>query len=123
MLVTVAIFVAGCSTNSSGDGETVDNIRVTGGMSRDDLRFYFGKPLRIEPAPNNGENWYYRFDSRQTEYSSGTSTDASSTTTYRTITINLDKSIQELPVHIGAGGYVIDPVPEGKVVRSYSKEN
>jgi outer membrane protein assembly factor BamE (lipoprotein component of BamABCDE complex) len=114
-----AALLVGCSTEPD---RTVDSVRVQAGMSRDDLKLYFGNPLRIEPAAAGGENWYYRFASRNIEYenSSGTSFDSGTMSNYASAsaTINLDKTMEECPVHISSSGFVIEPVPDGTVIRN-----
>jgi outer membrane protein assembly factor BamE (lipoprotein component of BamABCDE complex) len=117
----VALFLmllaAGCSTDSE---QTVNNIRVQAGMSRDDLKLYFGEPLRVEPAATGGENWYYRFASWKAdpEESSGISADDGTVNHYTSRSVTFSKSTEVYPVHISPVGLVVAPVPDGKVVRN-----
>jgi hypothetical protein len=111
------LLAAGCSTDSE---QTGNNIRVQPGMSRDDLKFYFGGPLRVEPVATGGENWYYRFSSwnENSEEDSGISAGNGIITNYTSETVSFSKSTDVYPIHISAAGLVIAPVPDGKVVRN-----
>ncbi len=108
-----AAALAGCVTTDS------DAPQVRVGMSRDDLRAHFGEPLRIEPAPYGGEDWYYTFASwgspqvdRSTSYDpSGARTDSVS------VSLSDARSTQECPVHLSNDGYVTEPIPDGQIVR------
>lgn len=95
--------------------------RVLEGMSRNNLRYYFGEPLRIEPVGAGDENWYYRFSSWKAAPTgtSGTTVDTvtGDRTDYASAGLNFSKDIVELPVHISADGFVVKPVPDGKVVK------
>jgi outer membrane protein assembly factor BamE (lipoprotein component of BamABCDE complex) len=116
----IALFLmlaAGCSTDSE---QTDNNIRVQAGMSRDDLKLYFGSPLRVEPAATGGENWYYRFSSwnADPEESSGINTDGGTITHYDSKSVTFSKSTDVYPVHLSPLGLVVAPVPDGKIVRN-----
>jgi outer membrane protein assembly factor BamE (lipoprotein component of BamABCDE complex) len=94
---------------------------VLEGMSRNNLRYYFGEPLRTEPAAGGGENWYYRFSSwnAQPASASGTTIDAAGQRTdYATAGLSFSKNTVELPVHLSADGFVVRPVPDGKVLKN-----
>jgi outer membrane protein assembly factor BamE (lipoprotein component of BamABCDE complex) len=106
--------MAGCASNSKPAYAS-----VMAGMSRNNLRFYFGEPSRVEPTAAGGETWYYRFSSWQAQPtgSSGTSDDFGQQTSYVSASVDFSKHIQELPVHISSDGFVIEPVPKGKVVK------
>jgi len=87
-------------------------------MSRDDLRLHFGEPLRIEPGAFGGENWYYRFVGWKTRptQDSGISTEFGEVTPYVSGGLDISKDTEEQPVHVGSGGYVVEPLPKGKIV-------
>jgi outer membrane protein assembly factor BamE (lipoprotein component of BamABCDE complex) len=36
-------------------------------MTRNQLLFTFGRPLRVQQRPNGGEEWFYHFGSQQHE--------------------------------------------------------
>ncbi len=115
-LISLAVVaLAGCVTESGPDSYRP---RVRVGMSRDDLRAAFGKPLRVEAAAAGGEDWFYAFapadaspvDTTTSYDSSGARTDSLS------ITLPDPRTKQELPIHLSAEGYVIEPLPEGDLV-------
>jgi len=87
------------------------------GMSRADLRMYFGEPLRIEPAAGGGENWYYRFVSWKVHpaYETGVSVESGERTSYFSAGLQLGGETEERPVHVSPDGYVIRPLPAGKI--------
>jgi hypothetical protein len=112
----MSLFIfAGCATNDETRYST-----VLEGMSRNVLRANFGEPLRIEPAAAGGEDWYYRFSSWQTQPtgSSGTNDDFGQPTTYASAGLAFSKQVVELPVHVSAEGFVVPPLPKGKVVKN-----
>ena len=114
--IFAAVALSGCVTDSD-TGSYRPRLRV--GMSRDDLRACFGKPLRIEAVASGGEDWYYAFasgsapqvDTSSSYDSSGARTDSVS------VSLSDTKTTQECPIHLSSDGYVIEPVPEGDVVR------
>jgi outer membrane protein assembly factor BamE (lipoprotein component of BamABCDE complex) len=115
VLVGMGLFLlAGCA---SGPKNAYSS--VLAGMSRNNLRFYFGEPVRIVPAASGGEDWYYRFSSWQPQPtgSSGTSEESGQQSSYTSASVTFSKQVQELPVHISSEGFVIEPVPHGKVVK------
>jgi outer membrane protein assembly factor BamE (lipoprotein component of BamABCDE complex) len=111
-----AVALAGCVTESDPDSYPP---RLRAGMSREDLRACFGAPLRIEAADGGGENWYYTFivgdipqANTTTSYDySGTRTDSIS------VTLPDTQNKQELPVRLSPEGYVLEPIPDGHIVR------
>jgi len=105
--------LAGCATATR---TAVVDLQV--GMSREDLRLHFGEPLRIEPAASGGENWYYRFVAWQTRptQDSGISNEYGHLAPYASSGLDVSKGTEESPIHISSGGYVIEPLPKGKVV-------
>lgn len=114
ILLALSMFVpGGCeSTPRTSD------ISVRPGMSRDDVRRIFGEPLRIEPVALGNEDWYYRFvawQSRPTQ-ESGISTEFGQVAPYSSSGLEISKDTVELPIHISSGGYVVEPLPKGKVV-------
>jgi outer membrane protein assembly factor BamE (lipoprotein component of BamABCDE complex) len=116
VLAAVSLGVlAGCSTTDEKTYSTVME-----GMSRNVLRYNFGEPLRVEPTANGGETWYYRFSSWQTQpvSSSGTRDDFGEKTSYISAGVDFSKQVMELPVHVSADGFVVPPLPKGKVVKN-----
>lgn len=108
--------LAGCASFP----ETSD-IAVRSGMSRDDLRRHFGEPLRIEPAASGGEDWYYHFVS----WSNGPAPESGTTEDFRggerisTVTVGwqVTRDSDDQPIHVSSEGYVLEPIPNGKVLR------
>jgi outer membrane protein assembly factor BamE (lipoprotein component of BamABCDE complex) len=100
--------------------ETSD-IAVRSGMSRDDLRLHFGEPLRVEPAGSGGEDWYYRF----VTWSNGPAPESGATEDFRggerisTVTVGwqVNRDSDERPIHVSSEGFVIEPLPNGKIVK------
>ena len=88
-------------------------------MSRDYLRRHFGEPLRIEIAASGGEDWYYRFVSWSNGPTSDTGATYDSGQRLSTVTagwqITRDSNVQ--PIHVSSEGYVVEPIPAGKVVQ------
>jgi hypothetical protein len=107
--------LAGCATESETSSPT-----VLAGMSRNDLKFYCGEPLRVESGASGSEDWYYRFSSWQPEPTgeAGTSADFGQQTSYVSGGLQISKQVLELPVHVSAEGFVVPPVPKGKIVKN-----
>lgn len=106
--------LGGCATDSPS---TAPEARVQLGMSRDDLKFYFGAPVRIEPVAGGGEKWIYRFRA-EPQSSTETTYDFSGKTTTSSVTWELGKEISEQPVHVSNAGFVIQPLPQAKMVKN-----
>ena len=89
------------------------------GMTRDDLRSRYGEPMRIEADGAAGENWYYRFVSwsNHPTGSSETIHDFNGQTSSVTVGWQFTRASEERPIHISPGGYVVEPLPEGKIVQ------
>jgi outer membrane protein assembly factor BamE (lipoprotein component of BamABCDE complex) len=110
----LAIGLTACSTPSA----RLINTPIRAGMTRAELVAEYGPPLRTEPNPNGGEDWFYTFGVKKRESwpvseavvseteRSYSFTQASATTTTMT----------ELPVHLSPEGRVIEPLPVGSVV-------
>ncbi|MDR3457072.1 MAG: hypothetical protein P4N60_06470 [Verrucomicrobiae bacterium] len=107
--------LAGCATGPHATYST-----VLEGMTRTNLKYNFGEPLRIEPRSGGGEDWYYRFSSWQSQPvgSSGTRDDFGQRTSYVSAGLDFSQQVVELPVHVSADGYVVTPLPKGKVVKN-----
>ena len=116
LILSILLF-AGCATEPE-----ITHTTVMEGMSRNNLRFYFGEPLRTETTASGGEIWYYNFSSWNSNPTtdSGTTVDAATgqRTDYTSTTLNFSKDTVERPVRISADGFVVRPIPEGKVVRN-----
>jgi hypothetical protein len=89
-------------------------------MSREDLKMFFGNPVRIEANANGGEDWYYCFyDWRSNSTTeSGANIGTGGASSYANASVELSRNTTEEPVHISSGGYVIGPVPDGKIVKN-----
>lgn len=89
-------------------------------MSRDDLKMFFGNPVRVESTANGGEDWYYRFYGwrSDTTSESGVNISSGGASTYANSNVELSKDTTEQPVHVSADGYVLEPIPKGKIVRN-----
>jgi hypothetical protein len=111
-VLLAAAALTACVTDS-------DRPRVRGGMSRDDLKFYFGKPLRIETVPSGGEDWYYSFAGWSTpQFDATASRDVlDPATSSVSVTASSSTGTRESPIHLSADGYVIEPIPDGRIVR------
>ena len=88
-------------------------------MSRDDLKLFFGNPVRVEAAANGAEDWYYRFYALRSYATSesGMSGGTGGASSYVNASVGLSNDTEEEPVHVSAGGYVVGQVPEGKIVK------
>jgi hypothetical protein len=116
VLAVVALFLfAGCTTTHHPTYS-----RVLEGMSRNVLRANFGEPIRIAPGASGGEDWYYRFSSWQSQPtgSSATTDDFGQRTSSISAGLAFSKLVLELPVHVSADGFVVPPLPAGKVVNN-----
>ena len=103
---------AGCAS-----APPTSDIAVRLGMSRDDLRFFFGEPLRIERAASGGEDWYYRFVAWKTQptHASGTTDEFGERTSYASVGLDFSRNTEERAIHVSAEGLVVAPLPAGKV--------
>ena len=107
----VAAALAGCATDS-------DRPALRTGMTRDDLRAWFGAPVRIEAAPGGEEVWYYRFAYWTPPEVGGTTyQDRLNEVDTVSVSISTSRGTQERPIHLSSDGRVVDPVPEGKIVK------
>ncbi len=98
---------SGCVTES----EEPSHIRA--GMSRDDLRFFFGEPLRIEQVENGGEVWYYRVVTPTTPVVDGAAWEGP-VPGEGAVAVGVSptpKVRMEAPIFLSPEGRVIDPVP------------
>jgi hypothetical protein len=112
----MSLFIfAGCMTTEETTHPTVFK-----GMSRNLLRANLGEPLRIETGASGGEDWYYRFSTWQPQPtgSSGITDDSGQPTTYVSGGLSISKEVVELPVHVSSEGFVVSPLPKGKVVKN-----
>ena len=114
-VITSLCLFAGCASSP----ETSD-IAVRSGMTSSDLTFFFGEPVRVQPGANGGADWYYRFAVWNSHASSesGVTVDANGVNSYASETLQPSKDTIEEPIHVSSGGYVIEPLPDGKIVRN-----
>lgn len=106
--------LVGCETTPE-----VSSSEVHVGMTRERLRARFGEPLRIEPVTGGGEDWYYRFVTWQANPSgeTGVAVGTGGTESYVSATVESSKEAMERPIHISPEGFVIEPIPRGKIIR------
>ena len=107
--VFAAIVLTGCATEPKPAAPLL-------GMSRDELRARCGEPLRIERNDSGGEDWYYRFSRwGNPEVQASSVPDAVSSS----VAVNLTgtRIVEKCPIHLSPDGYVIAPLPRGKLVR------
>jgi outer membrane protein assembly factor BamE (lipoprotein component of BamABCDE complex) len=113
LFAVIIIILAGCATTS----ETSDTpVRL--GMLRDDLRYHYGEPLRIEKDGEGGEFWYYHFVSwkpYQTQESTSTVGFGERESTV-SVGFGVSRESEERPIHVSPDGIVVEPLPAGKVV-------
>jgi outer membrane protein assembly factor BamE (lipoprotein component of BamABCDE complex) len=108
------LLLAGCMTEPNPSPP-----KLYTGMSRDDLRLFFGKPLRINPNPAGGEDWIYTFRSRTPNPNVQTtdSGDAFNRERSTTATYSFPSDKHEAAIHLSPDGHVIEPLPEGDIIR------
>ena len=74
----------------------------------------------MEQTPR-GEDWYYRFSSLKMEPTSDSGTTIDPVTgersNYATASLTFSDDTAERPVHVSAEGFVVRPMPDGKVVK------
>jgi outer membrane protein assembly factor BamE (lipoprotein component of BamABCDE complex) len=115
LAVLSLMLLAGCVS-----GVKTSDLAVRAGMSRDDLKLYFGEPLRVETAASGAEDWYYRFESWKTHPTSegGTSEEpGGASTSYVSVSLEISHDSEEHPIHVSPQGYVVGPIPDGKIVK------
>lgn len=114
-LFTVALLAALLNACVS---DAPDPPRLRVGMSRDDLRACFGPPLRTQPSPSGGEDWFYPFTGWSPPEIGGAATRDMYDPNISTVSVTLSSShgTHESPVHLSPDGYVLDPLPSGKIV-------
>ena len=106
----VALALTACVTEP-------ERLRVRIGMSRDDLRSCFGEPLRIERAASGGEDWYYSFVGWSAPQVDAAASRDIFDPTLSTVSVSVSssRSTQDCPVHLSADGFVVEPIPDGKI--------
>jgi outer membrane protein assembly factor BamE (lipoprotein component of BamABCDE complex) len=118
LVLTITLSFAALLAGCVSDSERTERPRVRVGMSRDDLRFCFGNPSRIESTASGGEDWYYSFASwSPPQVESSSSVDSSGARTDSvSVSMSDTKTKQECPIHLSSNGYVIEPIPAGTIV-------
>lgn len=107
LALIATISFSGCVTES----EEPSHIRV--GMSREDLRFFFGDPLRIEPVENGGEVWFYRVITPYTPQVEGAAWEGPIPGDGG-VALGVSPTPKmriEAPIFLSPEGRVVDPVP------------
>ena len=114
-LAILSFLFGGCASDPHDAYST-----AMAGMSRNNLRFYFGEPLRIEPTSGGGEDWYYHFKTWKTQATgdSGTNNDFGEQSSYASAGLQFSQETVDRPVHLSADGFVVEPVPKGKIVKN-----
>ena len=88
------------------------------GMTSAQLLAAFGRPNRVQPNPNGGEDWFYNFGSQQHE--SHPVSEATVSETERSYsaghTTSTTTIMNEAPVHLSPSGRVVGSIPTGRVV-------
>ncbi len=116
-LILVAVSVAaliGCESTPE-----TSSVLVRPGMTREQLKARFGEPLRVEPAASGGEDWFYKFLAWKARPSgeTGVAVGTGGTESYVSATVEASKEAEERPIHISPDGYVIEPIPGGRIVK------
>ena len=113
-LLMLALFTALSLTWAGCVSEPEEPLRVRLGMPRDDLRFFFGEPLRIETVQTGGEVWYYRVISPNTPRMEGEAwQDPYTASGGVAMSVSPREKIrEECPVFLSAEGRVIEPLPQ-----------
>ncbi len=108
LALLTALALAGCAS------EPEEPLRVRLGMSRDDLRFFFGEPLRVETVQTGGEVWFYRVILPNTPRMDGEAwQDPYTGSGGVAVSVSpSEKTRQECPVFLSAEGRVIEPLPQ-----------
>jgi hypothetical protein len=113
-----SILLAGCATPP----DNISDIAVRIGMTTSELKVMYGEPLRVEPNGSGGEDWYYHFYSwgaGQTVTVSSQTTDAAGNTLDSSSKdLQVGKGTIEEPIHVSPEGYVVAPLPSGKVIKN-----
>lgn len=115
LAASVLFLFAGCAT-----APDTSDIAVRVGMSRNEVKRVYGEPLRIESNGHGGEDWYYRFYSwakgpiaSSENYDVGGDRTSSSSVGWQ-----IPGGTEEEPIHLSPEGYVVEPLPSGKVVKN-----
>jgi len=115
LLAAVSLFLlAGCASRSKSDEPSVQV-----GMTRPDLVYHFGEPIRIDTVPGGGETWYYHFAPWSIDRHDGqtASQDPDEQPTALSTSWKFTKNPDLQPIHIATNGLVIEPLPTGRIVR------
>jgi hypothetical protein len=110
--LALSFLAGGCASPKTAE------VPLLTGMTRNQLRLYFGEPLRIAPNPTGGEDWYYRFTAWKTRPTgvTGTNEEFGEKTSYVGVGLAFSRDAVERPVHLSAEGVVIAPLPAGKII-------
>lgn len=111
------ILFAGCATAP----DNASDIAVRVGMSRNELKTIYGEPVRVESTTYGGQDWYYHFYSwaKGPTVSVSETTDVNGNPTSSTSEgWQLGKGTVDEPIHLSPQGYVVEPLPSGKVLKN-----
>lgn len=111
----LALLFAACA-----DSPPVADSPVRTGLSRNDVLVRFGEPLRVEADGAGGEDWWYRFTWWETQPTGVTEShdEFGDRTSSVSVGLNISKPTEERPIHISPEGYVVEPVPKGRLIKN-----
>jgi len=113
LFLLLTIFtLAGCATDSDSPSQPTVHV----GMSRDDLRLFFGPPIRIESQSSGGEDWIYTFrETPNPEVQTTVENNGADITRSTSATLHLSQK-HDAAIHLSADGHVIEPLPAGTII-------
>jgi hypothetical protein len=109
LLLALITVLTGCASSSEAPG-----VRL--GMTGEELRTQYGKPIRIERTPSGGEDWYYNYSSWGTPGVRASSVSESPSSSIG-VSITSTRHTEQRPIHLSLDGHVIGPLPKGSIVR------
>jgi hypothetical protein len=95
-----------------------EEVAVHYGMSCEALRIHFGEPLRIQSLPDGSQDWYYRFAGWKIEPTGTSETRDPYGESTTTGSLDISKATEERPIHVSPKGFVVGPLPKGKIVKN-----
>ncbi len=111
ILLASTALLPGCATEPEPDRP-----QVRLGMSRDDLRFFFGEPLRVERTDSGEEYWFYRCAaSIPPQVDGAVWGNPREQAAAVSVTVPTTSEKPEVFIHLSADGHVVDPLPEARI--------